>query len=64
MRVDKNTSQRLSMVDCMSSLRFLGETHINFLCYGNKLHMDAIVGDTLASPIVAGMSFMEDTVLT
>ena len=59
-RVDKNTSQRPSMADGISSLHVLGETHINFLCHGNKLHMDAILVDTLASPIVAGMSFMED----
>ena len=45
-RVDKNTSQRPSMADGLSSLRVLGETHINFLCHGNKLHMDAIVVDT------------------
>ena len=58
--VDKNTSQRPSMADGINSLHVLGETHINFLCHGNKLHMDTIVVDTLASPIVAGMSFMED----
>ena len=57
MRVDKNTSQRHSMADGMSSVRVLGETHINFLCHGNKLH---IVVDMLESPIVAGMSFMEE----
>ena len=47
------------MADSMSSLRVLGETHINFLCHGNKLHMDAIVVDTLVSPIVAGMSIVD-----
>ena len=60
MRVEKNTSQRPSMADGISSLRVPGETRINFLCHGNKLHLDAIVVDTLASPIVAGMSFVED----
>ena len=58
--MEKNTSQRPSIADGMSNLRVLGETHVNFVCIANKLHMDAIVVDTLASPIIAGMSFVED----